>query len=159
MRKNVNALYMAAAILCALGVNLTGCVNAPQTPGAPKPVNTIQRGAFSGMPQVVDHYIELSPDCTSLGLETVSITRAPSHGSVVIQNAEYYPSFAPNNQRYQCNKIKSPSLALQYTSDKTFVGTDRFTVHRIGHTGNLIVNEYVVKVEAFHGTDPAATQP
>jgi hypothetical protein len=46
-----------------------------------------------------------------------------------------------------------------YTPDKTFVGTDRFTVHRVGHSGNLLVYEYVVTVEQLHNAERIAPQP
>jgi hypothetical protein len=167
MGNNINSSYIAGATLCALSVILIGCVSAPRTvsnipttaapTGAPK---LLQKTAFSGIPQILDHYAELNPDCTSVGMETVNITRAPSHGTVVIQNnIESYPSFPPTNQRYECNKTKTPSVGIAYTSDRTFVGTDRFTVHRVGHSGNLLIYEYVVTVEQLHTAEPAAARP
>jgi hypothetical protein len=167
MGNNIHFSYMAGATLCGLGVILVGCVSAPQTvgniPTAAAPTGTpkvVQKTAFSGIPQILDHYAELNADCTSVGIETVNITRTPSHGTVVMQNnVESYPSFPPTNQRYECNKTKTPSIRITYTSDRTFVGNDRFTVHRVSHTGNLLIYEYVVTVEQLHNAEAVAAQP
>ena len=125
--------------------------------GAPE---SLQKTAFSGIPQFLEHFTELNADCTSMGMETVIVTRAPSHGSVVIQNdVESYPNYPPTNRRYKCNKRRAPSVAIMYTLEKTFVGTDRFTVHRVSHSGNLRVYEYIVTVEQLHSTEVGAAQP
>jgi len=125
--------------------------------GAPE---SLLKSALSGIPQFLEHFHELNADCTSMGMETVIVTRAPSHGSVVIQNnVESYPNYPPANQRYECNKRRAPSVAIMYTSEKAFVGTDRFTVHRVSHSGNLRVYEYIVTVEQLHSTEVGAAKP
>jgi hypothetical protein len=55
--------------------------------------------------------------------------------------------------------LRAPSVAIMYTSEKAFVGTDRFTVHRVSHSGNLRVYEYIVTVEQLHSTEVGASKP
>jgi hypothetical protein len=154
-------------VLWTLSVMLIGCLSASQTgKNVPAPAGPatgakiIPKTAFSGIPVMLDSYAELNPDCSSLGLENVIITKAPSHGSVAILNGvEAYTNFPANNQRYECNRKTSPSVGIQYTSAKAFTGIDSFTLHRVSHSGNLLVYEYVIAVEKPYNAAPGAAPP
>ena len=167
MRDNNNSPYIAGGGLWALIVFLVGCVGPPQSgknlPTAAEPTvapQSIQITVFSGIPRMLDHYLQLNPDCTSLGMPTVFVTSAPSHGSVAIQkNVESYPNFEPTNQRSDCNDKETASVGILYTSEKTFIGVDRFTVHSVSKFGQLLIRDYVVTVEYPHIAEPARAQP
>jgi hypothetical protein len=163
MEKNRNLHYLGSAAVCVLTSVLVGCVTTPRnqlnllpTGGpatAPKPV---QKAAFSGIPQHFGYYTELNADCTSPGRPSVIVMRAPSHGSVAIENdAESYSSFESTNQRYECNKKKSPSVGVIYTSESGYVGTDLFTLKRISRHGDVLKLDYVVTVEQLPTLPPS----
>jgi hypothetical protein len=167
MEKHNNSPYIRRATVCTLSAMLVGCVIAPQngrntpTVGAPSAeIKPIDKTAFSGVPEKLGDFSELNADCTSAGRPTIVITQAASHGSVAIQNdAESYSNFPSTNQRYECNKKKSPSVGVVYTSEKSFVGTDRFKVKRVSHWGDVLTQEYVVTVEQLHGAQASTVPP
>jgi len=131
-------------VACVLAILNNGCVSTPQNDAASTPA---QKTTFSGTAQPVWYFYAVHPDCTSAGLPTVEVTMAASHGSVVVQNAEHFTEYPSTNQRYECNKQKSPSVAVVYTSEKNFVGIDRFTVKCIFPSGNTTTKEFVISVE------------
>ena len=105
------------------------------------------------------YYYQVNPDCTSGGMPVVTITQAASHGSVVIQNdVEHYSDFPSTNQRYECNKRKSPSVGLVYTSEKAFVGADRFSVKVVFPMGNASAEQFEVTVEQPYSVQPGTAQ-
>ncbi len=167
MQKNINASYIAGAILSMLSAMLIGCVYAPQNGrnapvmgGARSGSTPIQRTAFSGIPQSLGYFHQLNADCSSLGLPIVMVTQAASHGSVLIQNdVESYPNYPVTNQRYECNKKKTAGVGVVYTSEKIFVGTDRFSLKRVSESGDALTLEYVVTVEQPPKAQPGAAPP
>ena len=122
--------------------------------------NAFRNAATRVSSLVLDNYLQLNPDCTSQGMPTVFVTSAPSHGSVAIQkNVESYPNFEPTNQRSDCNDKETASVGILYTSEKTFIDVDRFTVHSVSKFGQLLIRDYVVTVEHPHIAEPARAQP
>lgn len=77
----------------------------------------------------------VNPDCTSRGLNTVRVTQQPVHGTVRAEEARDFPTFPPNNIRSACNKTKVPGMALLYTPEAGFVGTDYLSLETISIDG------------------------
>src|ERR1700728_600173 len=73
---------------------------------------------------------------------------ASTQGTVEFVNADGYPSFPSTSPGYDCNKKKNPGVEVIYTSEKDFVGTDRFTVQGIGPKGKYMETDYTVRVLA-----------
>ena len=137
---NARNYRFAYAVGALVAIVMGGCVTTSQT----KPV---EKTAFSGTALNVWYFYSVEIDCTSGGLPTVSVTSAASHGSVQIQNVEHFTEYPSTNQRYECNKKKSPSVAVVYTSGRSFVGVDRFVVRCVYPSGNVQTKEFVLTVE------------
>ena len=142
------AAYVTTAIV---GILIGGCVTPPQAVPGPK---ALQKTTFSGMALNVYYFYAVQVDCTSAGLPTVWVTSAASHGSVELQNVDHFTEFPATNQRYECNKKKNPSIAVVYTSDKSFVGFDRFTVKCVFPAGNVTTQEFLITVEKSPAAQP-----
>ena len=137
----VRSAYIATAIVAML---ISGCVTPPQ--GVPAST-AIQKTTFSGRILNVWYFYTVQMDCTPGELPTVRVTSAPSHGSVQLQNVEHFTEFPATNQRFECNKKKSPSVVVVYTSNKTFVGVDKFTVKCVFPSGDVQTKEFLITVE------------
>ncbi len=98
---------------------------------------TIRRGAISGTIQRTDFFYSVNPDCTLEGLPIVKLKQAPDHGTVAIEQGTDYPQFSPGNQRYECNKSKSPGIIVSYTSKPGFKGQDAFVLEALYPHGRL----------------------
>jgi hypothetical protein len=107
----------------------------------------VQKTTFSGAVQPVWYFYSLNPDCTSAGVPIVEVVQAPFHGSILIENVKHFTEYPSTNQRYECNRKKSPGVAVVYTSEKSFVGTDRFAVKSVFASGNVQTKEFVVTVD------------
>jgi len=136
-------------VTCLISILNSACVSTPKNDAASMP---IQKTTFSGKAQLVYRFYSLTPDCTPNGLPSVEIVNAPAHGSIEVENVEGFTGYPSTNQRYECNKQKSPIVAVEYISEKAFVGTDRFTVKGIFPSGDTSTKEFVVSVK-----DPQST--
>jgi len=123
------------------------------------PTEPTRKTAFSGIPMTLRYYYQVNPDCTSGGMPVVTITQPASHGSVAVRNdADQYPDFPSTNQRYECNKKKTPSASIVYTPEKAFVGTDTFLVKVVFPTGNASAEQFEVTVDQPHDVQSGAPQ-
>ena len=137
----VRSAYIASAVVAML---IGGCVAPPQA----VPASTaIRKTTFSGRNLNVWYFYAVQVDCTTAGLPTVWVTSAPSHGSVEIQNVERFTEYPATNPRVECNKKKSPSVDVVYTSGKAFVGVDKFTVKCVFPSGDVQTKEFLITVE------------
>jgi TonB family protein len=146
----------ARILLVTCVLSILGCASTP-------PNNTIsvsvKKTTFSGTSQPVWYFYSVHPDCSSEGLPTVEITSPASHGAVTLQNVEHFTEYPQTNQRYECNNKKSPSVAVVYTSEQTFVGTDKFKVRCIYPSGNTKTEEFLISVEKPQSNAVGSTPP
>jgi TonB family protein len=131
-------------VACLFAILNNGCVSTPRNNAASMP---IEKTTFSGTVQPVYYFYSLNADCTPNGLPTVEVVKAPSHGSIQVENVEGFTGYPSTNQRYQCNTQKRPTVVAAYISEKAFVGTDTFTLKGIFPSGNTTTKEFVVSVE------------
>ena len=124
-------------------VLLSGCVSAPTDVEQ----GPLLRTAFSGTPQRIGFFYEVNPDCTSAGLPTLRIKQQPAHGAVELGNAQDYTSFNPGSQRYDCNKQKSPGIAVSYTSQSGYIGPDQVLLEAVYTNGHAKTVSYSISVE------------
>jgi hypothetical protein len=157
-RLGIGALVMASLVVVA-----GGCAAPPAARSSPGQVQVninfssqdqggsykkIERGSISGISQHVGFYYSINPDCSLNGLVRTQLKTPPAHGSVEFLNADGYTSFPSTSPAYSCNRRKSPGVAVMYTSDKDFAGTDNFAVQAIGPNGRYMETEYTVRVLA-----------
>jgi TonB family protein len=110
-----------------------------------------QQTIMAGTSQPVWYLYALHPDCTTAGSPIVQIVRAPSHGTVVVKNVDHFTEYPSTNDRYECNKTKSPSLAVIYSPEPSFVGIDTFIVKSVFASGAMQANHFKITV-----ADPTA---
>jgi hypothetical protein len=144
----VRSTCVATAIV---GILIGGCVETPQSD---RGLKAFHKTTFSGTSLSVWYFYAVQMDCTSAGLPTVWVTSAAAHGSVEIQNVDHFTEYPATNQRFQCNKKKSPSVEVIYTSDKNFVGTDKVTLKCVFPAGNVTIRKFQITVES-----PPTNQP
>jgi hypothetical protein len=134
----------ASIAIAAVAMLIGGCVTSPQ--GVPTP-KAAQKTTFSGATLFVWYFYAVEMDCSSGGLPTVWVTNTASHGSVEMRNVDHFTEYPSTNQRSECNKKKSPSVAVVYTANKDFVGVDKFTVKCVFPAGNVLIYNYQIVVE------------
>jgi TonB family protein len=146
LRQHMRTRFVAstqAAIITA-GLLIAGCANAPRP--APQP-DAVKMSAFSGQAQRVQFFYSINADCSSSDLPTVWAISPAAHGTVEFRNEDNFTEFPSTNQRYECNKKRSPTIAVYYTAAKSFVGIDRFKVKCIFPAGNAVTKEFLLTVE------------
>lgn len=119
----------------------------PAAPGQPGVPQIQTRGAPSGAKQKVDAYFAVNPDCTSNGIATAELLTAPVHGTVTFETVQDYSNFPAGNQRYECNKQKTPALVVFYTSTAAYKGRDEYAVKVLFPDGMPVVRHFVMTVE------------
>jgi len=105
-----------------------------------------QQTMEAGTSQPVWFLYALNSDCTSAGSPIVQIVRAASHGSVDIKNVDHFTEYPSTNERYECNRIKSPSLAVIYSPEPSFVGIDSFMVRSVFPSGDMRAKYFKITV-------------
>jgi hypothetical protein len=139
----------SALFPCVSAVLFSGCVSTVHNDATSTPT---QITTFSGRVQRVWNFYALNPDCTLVGIPIVEVTLAASHGSVVVQNEENFTSYPSTNQRFKCNEKRSQTATVIYTSEKLYVGTDRFVVKSVGPWGDVVTREFAVTIERPQAT-------
>jgi TonB family protein len=100
----------------------------------------------SGTSHPVWYLYSLHPNCSTAGKPVVEIIKAASHGSVIVQNVDHFTEYLSTNERFKCNTTSSPSVAVVYTPEKTFVGIDNFVVQGTFPSGLIQVKSFVLNV-------------
>jgi hypothetical protein len=108
---------------------------------------SVARTSVSGSVQKLDFQYSINPDCTSIGETKIRVTKAPSHGTLKIEQGEDYTAFAKNNARYDCNKQKVPGSLVYYQSEAGYTGQDSARVEVSFPEGNLRSISYTLIVK------------
>jgi hypothetical protein len=116
-------------------------------PGAIPADGVVRRVAVAGVPLRISFFADVNADCTSAGIAKVSLATNPSHGSVSIAPADGYTNYPANNQRYSCNKQKTPGIVADYTAAKTYSGVDTFTLTVLWPLGVPVQRTFLVTVQ------------
>jgi hypothetical protein len=143
-------LLMAAGFLAIA----SGCVSAPPPPVATKlPVS--ETTVFAGNDLIASWFYDLHADCTPAALPTVKVTQTAIHGEVVIRSdGERYTEYPPTNDRHPCNKKKSPAVAVIYTADRTYIGTDSFSMKATFESGVVMEKQIVITIKPRPAPNP-----
>ena len=102
--------------------------------------------AVSGRPLKLAFANSTNPDCSTVGRPTIRLTRAPEHGRVTITHAADFPNFPVTNIRNVCNRRRVAGAAINYVSQRGFVGTDYVQAEIISVTGDLRVPSFTINV-------------
>jgi hypothetical protein len=79
-------------------------------------------------------------------LPTARISLQPQNGTITVENAPGYTNYAPNSQRYECNKRASEGVHVFYEPRPGFAGSDSATVEFLTTSGEEIKRQYAITV-------------
>jgi hypothetical protein len=97
----------------------------------------VSKAALSGGEIRLWETADLEPDCTAHGVVQLEILQAPSHGTVMISDAPFYPNYPESNLRYACDSKKSPGKQAFYTSQAGFEGHDTVVLRASDFDGTV----------------------
>lgn len=104
------------------------------------------RAGTSGQAQLVDYFYALNPDCTARGYPVVRIVQPPLNGQLISAQTEDYTTYPSSNERFSCNKKKSPVTALHYIANPGYNGPDMATVEVVFPLGTPRTIQYAFDV-------------
>jgi len=106
---------------------LAGCTT-PQIYGlAPQSIE-------AGKTTNVYHASELHRDCSVLSIPDIEVTSHPKHGTLRVFRTKLRPSgYKPDNLRYKCRTRLVDGIAVEYTPDPGFTGTDKMALTTTFH--------------------------
>ncbi len=73
----------------------------------------------------------VNPDCSSRGLNTVRIAKAPAHGVAQVAQKLDFAHYAAAGPYAKCGAARVPGMAVTYTPAKGFVGQDALAIEII----------------------------
>jgi hypothetical protein len=88
----------------------------------------------------------VNPDCSSTGEITARVTQSPQHGRISVTRAQDFPRFPNENVRSICNRRRVPGIAIQYFSQRGFVGSDSVGIEIIYPKGAMQRGTFSVEV-------------
>jgi len=90
-------------------------------------------------------YMNLNEDCSLIGYADVRIVTAPTHGTVKVYKGTWHPNSASSNPRAACNLHKAPSVNVDYTPERGYLGIDFVSIevifpNGVDRTDNITIN-------------------
>jgi hypothetical protein len=107
---------------------------------------SVTKYVVSGRPLKLDFATSINPDCSSIGRATIRVSRAPEQGRVTVTQSTDFPRFPPSNIRSQCNGRRVAVAAINYVSQRGFIGTDNVEVEIIFASGSLRHENFTINV-------------
>jgi hypothetical protein len=95
----------------------------------------------------LDFLYSLNPDCSSMGFTTVRILKQPQHGTIAVGNGTGFTNFPKDNQRYECNKLRSNGAVIAYDPESGYVGVDSISIEAIYASGSSQKRSYAIEVK------------
>ena len=114
---------LLAILGCAAAVGLSGCAVTVTKP----PVQE-SRTLTGGARNQVAYFYNVDKSCQSAGVPQVSVTRAPSNGTVTLGAGNHLPQYPAENPLSSCNQTSVASAEVYYESAPNFRGADEFTI-------------------------------
>lgn len=94
----------------------------------------------------IDGFYHLNPDCSLVGYPTIRVVSGPSAGRVAIKKEKGFPSFGADTARAKCNARRSPTMAVYYTPQRRFTGSDMFSFEIYWTDGDIWTRNVTVDV-------------
>ncbi|MGZ5803151.1 MAG: hypothetical protein ACXWJT_03110 [Xanthobacteraceae bacterium] len=83
-----------------------------------------QRYVVNGQTVQLHFFASVNPDCSARGKPTVHITQPPQHGRASVAATRDFTYFPASNVRSACNQRRVSGVAVKYTSQRGYVGSD-----------------------------------
>lgn len=99
-------------------------------------------------PVKLDFFTALNADCSFIDYSTIRVLEPPAHGKIVMDKGTDFTSYGSANQRYECNRHRSPGTIANYTSEAGYAGEDRVRLEVIYTSAETKVYDFFIKVGA-----------
>jgi len=86
------------------------------------------RTVVSGSRDKVAYFYNLTDQCQVAGVPQITVTKAPSNGTVTIGAGNDVPQYPADNPRSVCNQAAVSSAEVFYQSSPNFHGADDFAI-------------------------------
>lgn len=90
---------------------------------------------------------DVRPDCASLGVPVIRISKPAQHGQITTREDTGFPSYPQANSRSHCNQTEVSGISVWYTSTSGYVGADSAVVEGLFPDGGHQVVEYMITVK------------
>jgi hypothetical protein len=98
----------------------------------------VERAALGATRTLVWANGEINPDCSEHKPgATLSILKAPRHGTVMVTREDDYMSYPPSNPRSACNTRKVPVNHAYYVANAGYSGRDRLVLQGSSDAGRV----------------------
>ncbi len=86
---------------------------------------SIDKAAVGSAPIRLWQNTAVEPDCSPKGQTTLTVVKAPEHGTVQISDEPFFYAFAVNSPYAACSQKKVPGHRAFYTATAGYTGNDR----------------------------------
>ncbi len=101
----------------------------------------------TGIKRQIGFFASLNADCTPNGDVQSRLAKAPTNGTIELDDGPGYPIYPMGNQRFICNSRQVMGVRVMYTSKDGFTGKDSFEAQFFTPSGQEIVWKYSVTVK------------
>ena len=108
---------------------------------------TLAKTVTTGVTATINFVISLKPDCSVNDIPVVRIDKQPEQGIVKLVRREDYARLSQNSFPAACANKKVPGIAVDYTSNKDYAGTDFIGFETVTKSVNLTVFKAPITVE------------
>ncbi|MCB8883441.1 hypothetical protein ACELLULO517_24550 [Acidisoma cellulosilytica] len=141
---------MKRVFIVATLLLLAGCAVNASTIVAPRPsasadsdAVTVNATVAAGRQVQLNKIFFLNPDCTLIGYAEIRVGAAPAHGTVTVQQGDFYAAYPASNQRYACNLKPQGGVTTFYRAAPGYTGPDSLTLDVVAPNGRI-------RLETFH---------
>ena len=118
-------------------------ISAPARPGPPTGAQLaaarfvrVDKTVLAGSEIDLTTSRSLNGDCSPHGHVEARVVSQPAHGTVTIEDATIYPTFAPNHPLNHCNGRKAMATVVKYRAESGYTGSDVAVVEVFFPSGN-----------------------
>jgi hypothetical protein len=149
MRWSNLGLFILAASMTSIGSKPSFSQLDPNSQD-PNSINrdiTMQRYAVGGKKSIFTYYYSLKMDCSPSGWQEVRLAKPPENGEAKLKEATAVINYSAPNPRVKCNSRSTKSMALEYTPNKGYTGSDSIEVELINDAGQRNTYTYNITVK------------
>lgn len=131
----------AYSILAAAAISLSNCTTTSESKRESHPVT-----ARSGEKKLVFENVQLNGGCEFVAYPDIDIVEQPKHGRIDILHQLVVAN--SHGKKMKCDKVKANGVAVYYTSQSGYVGSDSFILRspvEEGHLEEGVANVKVIK--------------
>jgi zinc ribbon protein len=104
------------------------------------------RAVHSGQREQVAFFYDLLANCEVESYPEVTVTSAPTQGTVSVEQGKAYPRYTRENIRFECDRNLAGASLVFYQSGANYRGRDSFTIHVRFPDSEIWTQTYTVSV-------------